>query len=593
MSRPGDATAGAVPKRLVTAILWGCIAVVIATFVCEYSIHLAGMRIYHEDECRSVCAAHFLAMGQGAASGTPVSLFLLPLMWLGRGATNSAELFVSARFFATELFWLNVVLLTVAAGGKLLSRQSVIAFAGAATLAPLWDFGFEIRPDNLVLTGLLLMWCVLRVRPEGAQSYFIAGALASGLQFVDVKSLGYTLPLSFVAMAFPEPGHKTARGKLAFAWLAGVLVAVLSVRIGYGATGLWDIYIRNWNNALSVTDEKLLGWWPLLARLLVQIPLLLAVAVAGLATLAGEVRKRGKGAFSWNGIAPEALLFVLALALFFLNPNHAPCELLYLATFAFLLGARYTARLWKEMVIEPAAFGLIASVVLFGHLIPFDAAAKRHLNLTNYHQENLINLAEQMTAGGMDVVYDNVGMVPMRRSAEYESFFQRQNMDGGLSGSKTSLSGLFASHLPVVIIADRHFDELPAADTEFVREWYVPITGDFWTLGKLSSSGGGDFKILHAGRYQVTSAEASNILGTYAKPEGLMESVAPVQRFPPLAGTLDGVPLDGKPVELTAGAHHLDCPAGTQAAIVWLGPHLDGINRMSGGNRARLFVNWY
>lgn len=593
MPSASEARAGAVPKRIVTAILWGCFAVVIAAFVCEYSIHLAGMRIYHEDECRSVCAAHFLATGQGAASGTPVSLFLLPLMWLGRGATHSAELFASARFFAMELFWLNVVLLTVASCGKLFSRQSVIAFAGAATLAPLWDFGFEIRPDNLVLTGLLLIWCVLRVRPEGMQSYFIAGALAAGLQFVDVKSLAYTLPLSLAAIAFPAAEHKTAREKLAIVWLAGAIVAALLVRIGYGATGLWSAYVQSWHSALNVSDDAAIGRWPLLNRLLVQSPLLLALATAGLAALVVDVRRRGKGAFYWNGLSPEALLFVLALVIFCVKPNHAPCDLLYIVTFAFLLAARYTARLWKQIVVEQSVFGLIACVVLFGHLIPFDVAVKRHLNLTNYYQENLINLAEQMTTSGKDVVYDNVGMVPTRRSSEYESFFQRQNNDGGRSDLKTSLTGLFTSQLPVVIIADRHFDELRAADSEFVREWYVPITEDFWTLGKLLPPGGGDFAIVHGGRYRITSAEASNLLGTYAKPEGLMQSVAPEQKFPALVGTLDGTPLDGKPVELPAGTHHVDCPAGTEAAIVWLGPHLDSITRMNGGNRGQLFVNWY
>lgn len=371
------------------------------------------------------------------------------------------------------------------------------------------------------------------------------------------------------------------------------MVAALLVRIGYGAAGMWSTYVQNWNKSLSVSDGTDVGWWPLLARLLVQTPLLLALAAGGLAALAADVRRHGKEAFSWNGAVPEALLLLLALVIFCLSPNHVPSELLYVAAFAFLLAARYTATLWKEMVVERVAFGLIVGVVSFGHLIPFDAAAKRHLNFTNYHQENLINLAEQMTTAGKDLVYDTVGMVPTRRGAEYETFFQKQNNDSEHSGVKTSLRGLFASQLPVVIIADRRFDELPAADTEFIRDSYVPITGDFWTLGKLLPSGGGDFKIVHAGRYRITSAEASNLLGTYAKPENLMESLAPEQKFPALTGTLDGVPLDGKPVELTTGTHRLDCPAGTQAAIVWLGPHLDTITRMSGGNRGLLFVNWY
>lgn len=576
-------------KRFVTAVLWGCFAVVIAGFVCEYSIHLAGARIYRQDECRNVCAAYFLATGQGTTSGTPVSLFLLPLMWLARGATHSVDLYASARFFSTELFWLNVVLLSVAAAGKLFSRKGVVALAGAATLAPLWDFGFEIRPENLILAGLLLMWCLLRVRPEGLQSYFVAGLLAAAIQFVHINSLAYSLPISLAAIIFPPTGLRGARGKLALAWVAGAAVAFLLVRIGYGAAGLWSVYVRNWHHSLSVTDEGAVDWWRFPIRLAVQTPLVLAIAAAALASLIADARRRGTEAFSWDGVMPEGMLLALAVAVLALNRTRSPHELLYPVAFAFLLAARYLSMLWKGIAAQPATFGLIAAVVVFGHLVPFELAARRHLDATNYHQERLINLAEQMTEPGKDLVYDSVGMVPTRRSAEYELFFQERNN----GNSKASLSELLRARLPAVIIADSRFDQLSEADKEFIRQRYVAIAGDFWTLGKMLPEGGGDFEVLQAGRYHITSAEASNLLGTYPRPENLAESLAPEPKFPPLSGTLDGVPLSGKPVELAAGKHHLECAADTAVAIVWLGPKLDSIDRITGGERRQLFATSY
>ena len=327
--------------------------------------------------------------------------------------------------------------------------------------------------------------------------------------------------------------------------------------------------------------------------MLIQIPLLLAVAVAALASLAAEVRKRETQAFCWDSTVLEGVLFILALVIFLVCPRPSPHDLLYLAVFTFLLAARYAAMLWKEIAVQRTAFGLIAGVVLFGHIVPFAMAAKRYLNLTNYRQENMMNLAEQMTEPGKDLVYDYVGMVPTRRSAGYELFFETNNVSEGLAGPESSLRGLLAAQIPAVIIADNRFDRLSEADKEFIHERFVPVSAEFWILGKLLPAGGGDFTVLHTGRYRITAAQGSNLFGTYAQPENLIESMAPEPKIPPLAGTLDGVPLNGKPLELAAGRHHLDCASGTRAAVCWLGPQLDSIPRMSGGDRRSLFVNWY
>jgi hypothetical protein len=73
----------------------------------------------------------------------------------------------------------------------------------------------------------------------------------------------------------------------------------------------------------------------------------------------------------------------------------------------------------------------------------------------------------------------------------------------------------------------------------------------------------------------------------------LLESLAPEPEFAPLAGTLDGVSLTGKPIELAAGIHRLQCAPESQPAIVWLGPGLERIPRMSGVDHRDLFLSWY
>src|ERR1035437_28575 len=203
-----------------------------------FSHRLAGVRIYHADECQNVSMARIIATGQTKAFYTEAGLFQTGVLgWLARGATRSVDIFVPARFVMLEIFWLNVVLIALATGERLLSRRGLIALVGAATLAPLWDFGFEIRPDNLLLCGVLLMWCVVRIRPKGLQPFFIAGALAAGLPFIAFKALAFTLPIAVAILAFPPPDQRAPRWKLALAWAAGALGMFVLIRVGYGEIG--------------------------------------------------------------------------------------------------------------------------------------------------------------------------------------------------------------------------------------------------------------------------------------------------------------------------------------------------------------------
>src|ERR1035437_1850207 len=166
-----------------------------------FSHRMAGVRIYHADECQNVSMARIIATGQTKAFYTEAGLFQTGVLaWLARGATRSVDIFVAARFVMLEIFWLNVVLIALATGERLLSRRGLIALVGAATLAPLWDYGFEIRPDNLLLCGVLLWWCVVRVRPAGIQPFVIVGALAVWLQFVAFRAAAFTLPISLAIL---------------------------------------------------------------------------------------------------------------------------------------------------------------------------------------------------------------------------------------------------------------------------------------------------------------------------------------------------------------------------------------------------------
>jgi hypothetical protein len=563
-------------------------------FLVWFSLRLAGNRIYQVDECQNIYVAHLLNTGQAKTSFTAITLFIMPLMWLTRHAVDSADLFINGRFFALELFWLNIVLLALATGEKLFSRRGVFALVGAATLAPLWDYGFEIRHDNLFLSGMLLMWCVLRVRPEGVQSYFIAGAVAVVLEFVAFKAFVYVIPISFLFLLYPPPGHKGTRAKLLAAWVIGAVVAFLLVRIGYGMTGIWDVYLQGFRNISKAAggSGRFLPW-NTLGRLVYQTPLLAALGISGLVAMAGELWRRRKAAITWDSNLPEAFLLLVALGALIINPVPHPYNLLHLVPYAYLLAWRYGDSLLKVIADRPMVCPAVVSILIFAHLVPFSTATRRHLSYPNYQQENLMRMAESMTDADKDPVYDGVGLVPTRHSIHYQWFLHSLNIQSFKNGQEMPVRSMLAANPAAVIIPNYRTDWLPDEDHDYIREKYVPLEDDFWVLGQILPAGGGALEIIHPGRYQITTVEASNIADTYPPPKTAKESVLPTPDFPPLVATLDGAQFDGKPTELKAGVHHIECGAGVRVAVVWLGPHLDRIPRMGPADHRWLFLNWY
>ena len=557
-----------------------------------FSHRLTGVRIYHADECQNVSMARIIATGQTKVFYAEAGLFQAGvLVWLARGATRSVDMFVAARFVMLEIFWLNIVLIALATGERLLSRRGLIALVGAATLAPLWDYGFEIRPDNLLLCGVLLMWCVARVRPTGLQPFFIVGALAAALPFVAFKALAFTLPISAAILVFPPTGQRAPRWKLALACASGALGMFVLIRVGYGAAGLWDVYVANLRRMLEhVTEGHRFGLGEVLGRLLGQTPLLLAFLTAGLVAVAVDLRRRGKAALTWEGALPEALLFLDALVVLVLNPAPEPYNLLHLVPYAFLFAFRYASELlgelWGRLALRPVVVALLA----FAYFVPFGLATRRHVGFTNYHQEARMRLAEGLTDPARDPVYDGVGMVPTRPSIGFYWSLPNVNRPSLAQEQGLRLRDMLAAHPAAVFIPNYRTDWLPEEDHAFIRERYVSLTDDFWVLGKVLPAGGGAFEIVHPGRYRISSLQGSDLAGTY--PEGLAGLIAPLEEDS-FIGTLDGVPLSKRPVVLTVGTHRIETKPDCQPAVVWMGPQQDRMGRLGDSDHRYLFLRSY
>jgi hypothetical protein len=562
----------------------------------RYSAHLAAVRIYQVDECQNVYMARVLASGQASEFFTNASLFLLgPLSWIAKNCHRSEDLFSSARLLFLGVFWVNIFLLTRNACERLLSIRGAITLTAAATLAPLWDYGFEIRHDNLILTGILLTWWTVRVKPMGARSYVIAGGIAVALLFIAVKAVVYVLPLSLAILVFPPPAHGRPRWQLALAWVGGSLLATAVIRICYGTGGMWDLYLSVFHgvtkySAGSGGASARFGPWSALERLLGQTPLLLALTAVAACAIAGEIWRGGRKSLTWEGKLPEALLLLGALVALAANPTPYPYNLLHVVPYAFLMVAKYAVGLGQEVEHRPNLWPLVGSIFVFAHLVPFSLALQRNVDYTNFRQGSLMSLAEDLTDPVKDPVYDGIGMVPTRRTIHFQWYLHSLNIQSFINGSGPRVRDMLAARPAAVFIPSYRTDVLPRLDHEFISEHYVSLADDFWVLGNILPIGGGTFEIVHPGRYRIASLQASDLAGTYpAGYEGLLTPEAEGR----ITGTLDGAPLSNHVVSLAVGSHRIETADGVQPAILWLGPRRDRLHRLSPSAHETLFVNWY
>jgi hypothetical protein len=577
------------------ALTW-ILLVGLAVLVC-LSIHLSATRCYQVDECFEVAVAKILASGQAKSYAGNLNLGLLqfPLACAIRGASRAADFFLRARFFMLGMFWLNVVLIVLATGERLLSRRGLFALVGAATLAPLWDYGIEVRHDNLLLTGMLLTWITVRVHPKGVWSYLIAGSLAIAMQFAAHKAFVYTIPLSLAILAFPPPGHNTPRWKLALAWTSGALATILALYVVYaacGAPGIWNARKQGLDFVSKVaTGGGHAGPWFTLFRLLYQTPLLLTLVVAAIVAVAADVRRRGRAALAWDGMLPEALFFVGTLAALAINPRPFVYNLVHLVPYAFIFAFRYGLVLCREVLGRPNLLLLAGTLLIFVHLGPFGIAVHKLLDWPNSRQTFLMTLAEGMTDPLKDPVFDGVGMVLTRPAVHPRLWVLHSlTLESVVNGPGPRTHDLLAERPPAVFIPNYRTDWLPDKDLAFIREHYVPLADDFWVLGNILASGGGTFEIIHPGRYCVSSLPESDLEERCRVGAGQIPGESRGISF---TATLDGVPVSARPMTLTAGRHRLECTADCQPTVVWAGPRRDRAGRLNQSDHRALFVNWW
>lgn len=553
----------------------GALALVLLGLVI-WAAYLANHRIYQVDEAQNLYMARVSALHLDKQFFTSSLAWTFgPLAWIAGHARDSVSLFEAGRWLFLGVFLINLVLMALNTGVKLRSTAGALALVGAATLAPLWDYGFEVRHDNVLLTGLLLMWWLGRHSAWGRAAYLLMGGLFVALLCSAFKSFAYVSPMMLALLLAPPPSHGSTRRNLWLAWALGALVAAGLMAALYASSGLWSGFAAGMRGGAGAVGggTRFSILFPL-ARLPLQIPLVLSLAVAALGQVVAAVWSTRRQALSWEGALPEAALCLGGLFLLYVNPTPFPYNLVNLVPFCYLLAFRtampWFARIWRSPRFRPQVIGLL----VFTHAVPFAMATARHHDWTNHRQEQLMTLAETMTDPSADRVYDAAGLVPTRASIGYHWFLHSLNIDAINRGELPKVSQMLTEHPASVVIPNYRFDWLPESEWRFLASRYVPLSDDFWVLGQRLPEGGGSYQVHHPGRYAFMEVRDGGLV-------------------PLREGWLNERALPNEPVQLAQGVARLRTSDGVTPVVMWVGPQLKGVRPLSQRDHQRLFVNWY
>jgi len=518
------------------------------------SLALALTRVYQVDEAQTVYMATVLAKGWAGSLFTSGQLHLYPLSLLARLGSTSATTFLIFRTCFWALFWVNAALAVLASGTRIRSLQGLKALVLAGTLAPWWAYALECRHDNILITGLLVLWILgRRIRIRRDLVFLSLGFVSLLLHACLFKSIAVWAPLAVVMVGL-EPGGWKVRARRAAWWVAGAATCALTCLAFKAHEGIQTMAANGQIVMRVAASTDRFPPWHTLQMLLRTSPLLVA-AMGGLLILgASQARLRGLGG-AWEGEEgfPEILLFAICALAFLVNPTPFPYNLASLSTGA-LVAILAVGRPW----LDPGAFrdtkGLpfLISLGLLLHVTPLALRVTDLFSLTSQRQEEVMAMAEAFT-GPDDPVFDGIGMVPTRKAPVFQWVLNWANQH------ELQQNPLFASlgdQVPPVVLPSYRLNYLPAADRAFLSTNYVLLHKDFCVLGAppRESAEPGAWSCLRPGRYAV------------------------IPRKPgPGQVILDGQVLHKGIHWIARGVHQLAMDPAMACALTWVGPTLQEI----------------
>jgi hypothetical protein len=539
---------------------WTMFLVLALVALCAFSEHLAFNRIFQVDELQNIFTARLLATKQAANYAASANLMLLgPMTWIAGSIDRSALLLRCERLLFFALFWVNLCLIAHCAGLRLRSRRGLLALIVVATLAPLWDYGFEVRHETPLLTAILLAWSLARpLAPNGERRLFLVGLLAVIAQFIAFKAFVYTIPIVLFALIAASLEEKRPLWRALGALLTGAATGFAAGLGAHWLAGTWTFYSSD-AKALGSTVFKMVRFSPLpaLSRLIFQAPLLLiGVACAVYVALRDS---RLKSIVSRDSLLPEVALLAVAIVAIFANPTPFPYNLVLVVPQAAILCLRLDPLAWSSNRLWKPALGLL----FIAHLFFWLNATRRHLYMTNARQMELATTAEDLTDPRLHAVLDGTGLVPTRHPPGRYWLIHSFTIHYLREGIWPSVRSQLAEGRTPVLIPSYRLAALPFEDHQYIARHYVAYTGDFLLAGRvLEPFRPTEWECLVPGRYYVTGSVV-----------------------------VDGRLVKRGVLTLDRGAHTLN--SADKVYLLWLGPRLDAPPELGPGDASRVFVNFY
>jgi hypothetical protein len=541
------------------------------------SFWLGVNRIFQVDEVQYAALARLRATGRMDPYVTSVPFLLIgPLTWIAGAARDSAEVLVYLRMPFVALMWVNALLMVKAAGFRLRSIAGLYALLLVSTLAPMWDYGFEIRHDVLLVTASLGLWCLVRTRRQGPGTrLFLAGALGGLMQIIAFKGFMFALPLLGLGLVLARPWGRRQLPGLVALMVAGLAAGLLLGRVAHGLAGTWAMAWAAFKDSggMAANTVERFEPWATVARLLSQAPLLACGALAALCApfLAPALQKpRDLLDAPWF---PEWCFALICLVMFFANPTPFPYNLLHLVPALAILLFRFREPFAAGLTaLGPTARGLVVVALVLLHGLPWAQATWRHFDMNNDRQCEVIHCAEALTDPALHRVFDGAGLVSCRNPVGAHWLIHTFTIQHFLDGSWPSVRSMLAQNATPVILPNYRTAWLPKEDQNFIKTHYVALAADFQVLGAVLEPGTHAWEALAEGRYQVELA------------------ASPTPN--PVQFGLDGREAQPGIIFIGKGEHHFQIPAGCFLRVAWVGPHLQRLPDLSPAPHP-LFVNWY
>lgn len=545
--------------------VWKLVALAMLVALAGFSEILAVSRIFQVDELQNIYTARLIGVGADHSYIASAPLLVLgPLAWLTASVDAAADILLVGRLLFLPLFWLNVALIVVAAGLHLRSKVGVAALVASSTIAPLWDYGFEVRHDNVLVALGLAGFCLARLpwKREWAARFGV-GVVSALMQFTALKAFVYWAPIILIALIVDRASARPSRSTRALVIAAGMAVGTAFIIATHILGGTWDIFSADTQALFSVArGAERFSPMPTLARMLGQSPLYLAALVVTVAWLIGPRGRRVLHAKD-GGLLPELIWCLAGWGALLVNPTPFPYNLVLLVPQGAVLLIRTLSSV-QGAVLPRNVLALLGLV----HLMTWANATSRHLDATNDRQMQLIDLAEALTDPHLHRVLDGAGLVASRLPPGPKWLIHMLTLPSFANGTFPPFRAqLSSSSTPVVILSYR-VASLAPEDRAFITTHYVPLAGDFWVAGVERRNSAASWDCLVEGRYFVeVEGEGAVLLGD--------------------------VPLKTGIMQFARGEHQLRVADEASVRIYWLGPTVDGPLRIPPGEPQAVFVNWY